>query len=885
MRVVSAIVLALCSMWLFCEPAFADRRIALVIGNSAYETVPPLANPANDATAMAEMFRHAGFEAVDLKINLKATEMRRALRDFSDDARSADFAIVYFAGHGVEIQGTNYLIPTDAVLERDIDAFDEAIPLDRLLSVIEPARKLRLVILDACRDNPFAKTMKHAVASRTMERGLAKVEPMSPNTLIAYAAKAGSTAADGNSNNSPFTSALVKYLPTPGLDLRMAFGYVRDDVMKVTRNRQEPFIYGSLGGNDVALVPKPPEPIVDTSTAARDDYDLASQINVVAAWESFIKKYPAGFYSDLARAQRDKLVAARNTASEQARLASEQKALDDARSADAERARLAAQAKAAEDARIAAEKTRTEEAAAKAAQAREAVERQKAAAQAKAAEDARLAAERKTAEEARRAAERKATEQARIAAERKAVEDARLAAEKKAAEEARLAAEKKAAENARLAAEKKAAEDARLAAEKKAAENARLAAEKKAAENARLAAEKKAAEDARLAAEKKAAEDARLAAEKKAAEDARLAAEKKAAEDARAAEAARAKAAQAQAEANMKLAAILPGDTKLSEQAGKQAPSGCASTSAQVVSLSLDDARTLSLPEECGLKPKSAFKECPNCPEMVVVSAGEFVMGSSKEDIDNELAAANEAPQHKVVVRESIAVGRFEVTRDQYAAFVNASGYKGTGRCFTFEQNLPKERENRSFLMPGYAQEGNHPAVCVSWNDAQAYADWLSRITGRSYRLPSEAEYEYAARAGGNARFAFTDDPADLCRYANGADQSAKTAGLPEDAAYMACSDGYAFTAPVGSFAANAFGLHDLIGNVWEWAADCFADDYASAGTDSAARSLPNCQARTVRGGDWFSAASSLRPAVRAKAGPDAHHDDIGFRVVRTLAH
>jgi formylglycine-generating enzyme required for sulfatase activity len=845
MHVVSAIVLALCSMWLFCEPAFADRRIALVIGNSAYETVPPLANPANDATAMAEMFRHAGFEAVDLKINLKATEMRRALRDFSDDARNADFAIVYFAGHGIEIQGTNYLIPIDAVLERDIDAFDEAIPLDRLLSVIEPARQLRLVILDACRDNPFAKTMKHAVASRAVERGLAKVEPMSPNTLIAYAAKAGSTAADGTSNNSPFTSALVKYLPTPGLDLRMAFGFVRDDVMKVTRNRQEPFIYGSLGGNDVALVPKPPEPIVDTSTAARDDYDLASQINVIAAWESFIKKYPAGFYSDLARAQRDKLIAVRNATSEQARLAAEKKSLDDARTADAERARIAAQTKAAEDARMAAEKTRAEEAAK--AQAREVAERQKAAIQAKAAEDARLAAERKAAEEARRTAERKAAEQARIAAERKAVEDARLAAEKKTAEEARLAAEKKAAEDARLAAEKKVAEDARLAADKKAAEDARLASVRKAAEEAK-------------AAEAKATE-------------------------VKATEAARAKAAQAQVEANIKLAAVLPGDTKLSQQAAKQASPGCASTSAQTVSLSLDDAKALSLPEECGLKPKDAFKECPNCPEMVVVAAGEFVMGSRKDDIDNGLAAANEAPQHKVAVKESIAVGRFEVTRDQYAAFVDATGYKGSGRCFTFEQNLPKERENRSFLMPGYAQEGNHPAVCVSWNDAQAYADWLARTTGRSYRLPSEAEYEYAARAGGNARFAFTDDPADLCRYANGADQSAKTAGLPEDAAYMACRDGYAFTAPVGSFAANAFGLHDLIGNVWEWTADCFADDYTSAGADSAARLLPNCQARTVRGGDWFSTASSLRPAVRAKAGPDAHHDDIGFRVVRTLAH
>src|SRR5246127_2689380 len=186
MRVVSAIVLAICSMWLLCEPAFAERRVALVIGNSAYERAPKLPNPANDAAAMAEMFKHAGFDNVQLKLDVKATDMRRALRDFSDEARNADIAIIYFAGHGLEIQGTNYLVPTDAVLERDIDAYDEAISLDRLLSVIEPARKLRLVILDACRDNPFARTMKHATtASRAVERGLAKVEPMSPNTLIA----------------------------------------------------------------------------------------------------------------------------------------------------------------------------------------------------------------------------------------------------------------------------------------------------------------------------------------------------------------------------------------------------------------------------------------------------------------------------------------------------------------------------------------------------------------------------------------------------------------------------------------------------------------------------------------------------------------------------
>ena len=151
--------------------------------------------------------------------------------------------------------------------------------------------------------------------------GLAKIELASPNTLVAFAAKAGSTAADGNAKNSPFTAALVKYLPTPGLDLRKAFGFVRDDVLKMTRNKQEPFIYGSLGGEDVPLVPAPPvaaAPIVDPGTAARDDYELASQINVVSAWDSFLRKYPTGFYSDLARAQREKLMAARAAAVEQA---------------------------------------------------------------------------------------------------------------------------------------------------------------------------------------------------------------------------------------------------------------------------------------------------------------------------------------------------------------------------------------------------------------------------------------------------------------------------------------------------------------------------------------------------------------------------------------
>src|SRR5215218_4854856 len=262
------------------QPAFAEKRVALVIGNSSYLNVAPLANPVNDSARIAATLKDAGFDVVDSRRDLPAAETRRALRDFSDRARDADIAVVYYAGHGIEVDGANYLVPVDAKLERDTDVYDEALSLDRILIAIEPAKKLRLVILDACRDNPFTKRMKRTVATRAIGRGLARVEPTSPNVLIAYSAKAGSTAADGDGKNSPFTSALSRHIATPGLDVRRAFGFVRDEVLKTTSNKQEPFVYGSLGGEDLPLVPAaapaaaaPATPAVSAQAEARRDYE------------------------------------------------------------------------------------------------------------------------------------------------------------------------------------------------------------------------------------------------------------------------------------------------------------------------------------------------------------------------------------------------------------------------------------------------------------------------------------------------------------------------------------------------------------------------------------------------------------------------------------
>jgi uncharacterized caspase-like protein len=345
--------------------AGTGKRVALIIGNSAYQNVAALTNPANDATAVTEMFKQASFD-VDSRRDLKSQEMRRALRDFGDKARGADIAVIYFAGHGLEVDGINYAVPVDATLERDVDVDDEAIALNRFLLAAEPATQLRLVILDACRDNPFAKKMKRTLASRSIGRGLAGVEANRPNTFIAFAAKEGSTAADGDGQNSPFSTALLKHLTRPGLDIRKAFGYVRDDVMSATGNQQEPYTTNSLGGNDVALVPAPPAPppaVSNSNAEIRRDYEFAERIGTREAWDSFLAANPTGFYAGLAKAQLGKLAAetARIAATEKAHDAAEEQARLAAEGAKAsDQAEAAARARLAEAQRLAAEKTRIE---------------------------------------------------------------------------------------------------------------------------------------------------------------------------------------------------------------------------------------------------------------------------------------------------------------------------------------------------------------------------------------------------------------------------------------------------------------------------------------------------------------------------------------------
>jgi formylglycine-generating enzyme required for sulfatase activity len=303
------------------------------------------------------------------------------------------------------------------------------------------------------------------------------------------------------------------------------------------------------------------------------------------------------------------------------------------------------------------------------------------------------------------------------------------------------------------------------------------------------------------------------------------------------------------------------------------------------VPLSSRGAAPLSAAEECALKPKDSFRECANCPELVVVPAASFTMGSPESEKDRR---NDEGPQHRVTIGKPFAVGKFHVTVDQFAAFVAETGYDAGSKCRTFEDGKVEERSGRSWRNPGFAQSGSHPAVCLSLNDAKAYMDWLARKTGKPYRLLTEAEWEYAARAriepAAYSRYSFGDDENDLCRYGNGADQTAKsTVPGASNWTIAPCDDGYAYTSPVGSFAANAFGLYDMQGNARQWTEDCYHDNYAGAPSDGSAWTTGDCSRRVLRGGSWSVEPGELRAAFRVSGTASFRSRNDGFRVGRTL--
>ena len=232
-------------------PAATDkvRKIALIVGNGAYKNVQELGNPPRDAKLIAAALKDVGFQTVTLSNDLTRDKFFEALRGFASDAEKADWAVVYYAGHGFEIGGVNYLVPVDARLAADKDAETEAVALEQVIAAVGGARKLRLVMLDACRDNPFAPTMQRTIELKLVDKGFSNIEPAA-GFMVVYAAKHGETALDGDGVDSPFATAVARDIKEPHVEVRKLFDLVRDDVWSASRHQQQPFTYGSPPGRE-----------------------------------------------------------------------------------------------------------------------------------------------------------------------------------------------------------------------------------------------------------------------------------------------------------------------------------------------------------------------------------------------------------------------------------------------------------------------------------------------------------------------------------------------------------------------------------------------------------------------------------------------------------
>jgi formylglycine-generating enzyme required for sulfatase activity len=635
--VVAAVVGTVCTVL----PASAERRVALVIGNSAYQHTPALDNPRNDANLMADTLRRLGFELVGngAQVDLDKAAFDDLIQKFGNQMVGADVALFYYAGHGVQVRGSNYLVPVNANPTREADVLLQAVDTSLVLTAMEGSgTKLNLVLLDACRNNPFA-----ARGMRGADGGLAQMRAPE-GTLISYATQPGNVAFDGDAGHSPYTNALARTVRKAGLDLFQTFNEVGLAVMQATGNSQQPWVSASpikgtfhfVISGEVTTAPATGGRISDAAEAWAATQNSSS----IAVLQTFADRYGNTIYGRMARARIEELKGS--------------------------------------------------------------------------------------------------------------------------------------------------------------------------------------------------------------------------------------------------MAAPAPGSSRLqtAEVAPPVRPSlPCTSHSSTGVSLSSRAASPLSVDEECALKPKDGFRECDKCPDMVVVPAGTFTMGSPASELDG---SDRERPQHAVTIAQPLAVGKFAVTVDQFEAFIRDTHGQAGSSCRTLEGGKMEERTGRSWRDPGFPQTSAHPVVCINFADAEAYVDWLSMRTGKRYRLLNEAEWEYAARAGTATRFFFGNDDKVLCRYANGTDAAAKLK-VPGLGPSASCNDGFAYTAPVGSFAANAFGLYDMHGNARQWVEDCFHPSYAGAPADGSAWKSTDCTARVQRGGAWGYRPANLRSAYRDGIEPTMRRSFTGFRVARTL--
>lgn len=294
----------------------------------------------------------------------------------------------------------------------------------------------------------------------------------------------------------------------------------------------------------------------------------------------------------------------------------------------------------------------------------------------------------------------------------------------------------------------------------------------------------------------------------------------------------------------------------------------------------------------------TSIRDCPTCPELIKIPAGEFLMGAEIDEPRRlalpEFWATREQPKHRVVIQRAFALGKFELSRAEFALFVEDTGYSPAPGCWHFVGTEWLFDESRSWRDAKIGESDAHPVTCINWHDASAYLAWLGEKTGKHYRLASEAEWEYAARAGTTTAYWFGDDPERICEFVNLGDLSTQNKFLWHKTQIkyeqmgnwrsQPCNDGYPTLAPIAMTVANPFGLHGMLGNANEWVADCWNDDHRAARGDQNARLMGiDCGLRVMRGQGWTAVAASARAAFRLKMNATDRRFTFGFRVARDL--
>ena len=770
-----------------------ERRVALVIGNNAYRHVNKLDNAVADAKAMAREFRALGFDVIE-RTDIDQRGMKAAVREFVGKVANGGIGAFFFAGHGVQQGGNNFLLPVDISALSDPAALpDEAVELNGevMARIGEVGARFSLLVIDACRNNPFPRVAGRSIGGT---RGLAV--PSTPDGMIVvYSAGVGQEALDrvGDNDRDPnglFTREFIREIRKPGLEVaqvvRNVGQRVKEQAAKV-RHQQTPAIYIQAG--NFYLIPNAESVTVQGAPAsAEDSFWAALNPAQPCEYQAYLDQHPQGKYVALARRRLAECAPKAETA---------KPAVDPPKIAVPPAPTSAPPVAVVPDNPEADTWNEVKKGGTK--EYFEAYLKQypkgKYAGLAKV--ELKKLDDKDKAERAREESAKKA-ERARQDAEQKALAERERQdvqrAEQDAWEQAK-AASTVAAYAEYLGSYPK----GRYAA---LAQAAQQKVQREAAEREKHEVAQRRQEEERQRVE---AERQRLAAERE-----RREAEKAAGE----------------------------------------------------------------------LRPGKAFKDCADCPEMVMIPAGSFEMGSPTSEIGR---FDDEGPQHRVSVR-SFAAGKFEVTRGQFAAFVAASGHNAGTECYTFESSKYEKRSGRNWQNPGYSQADSHPVVCVNWDDARAYVAWLSRKTGKSYRLLSEAEWEYAARAGTTTARYWGESPDQACSYANVMDATGKSQVPGVTWEVHKCTDGHAYTAPAGSFKPNAFGLYDMIGNAWEGTEDCWNNNYTGAPSDGSAWASGQCSVgRVLRGGSWDGVPRNARSAKRYGIVATGRISGIGFRLARML--